>query len=123
MLTTISSRTIGVSLILAGLLVPEVQAVEWGVGTWKSTELGNQRAVVEVGESAEAVWLNLPWRRRDPDPAKKAVWVCDAEGKRVENALAVGVTRESGDVIFQPTAGPDHQWAVVFPEDRLHRTG
>lgn len=115
MLTTISSRTIGVSLILAGLLVQEVQAVEWGVGTWKSTELGNQRAVVEVGEPAEAVWLNLPWRRRDPDPAKKAVWVCDAEGKRVENALAVGVTRESGDVIFQPTAGPGIYHVYFMP--------
>jgi hypothetical protein len=109
-------RGLGCGLLLAGMLVPGAAAVEYGVGSWQSTELGNQRAVVSVRAAADAVRVRLPWRRRDSEPEKKAVWVYDAAtGQRVGNAVALDVTREAGDVIFQPASGAGLYYVYYLP--------
>ncbi|NPV45921.1 MAG: hypothetical protein HPY69_03095 [Armatimonadetes bacterium] len=102
------------SLLLA-LQSQEVAAVEYGVGSWKSTELGNQRAVVRVAEAADAVRVHLPWRRRDAEPERKAIWVHGPSGQQIENGIAPVVNREAGDVVFQaPVAGVYHIYFMPY---------
>lgn len=91
------------------------QMVNYGVGSWKAEGLGNHRAVVEVSAAADAVRVHLPWRRRDADPEKKAVLVRDAAGAAVTNVAIVAANRESGDVVFQPTAGPGRYYLYYLP--------
>ncbi len=44
-----------------------VASVPYDVGSW-SAELGNHRAVIQVEPGPDAVWVALPWRRRDANP-------------------------------------------------------
>ena len=106
-----------------------------GVGTWPA-ERGNHRAVVQVSAPADAVWIHLPWRRRDAEPDKKAVLVFDATtGKQVTNVTVVKATPAYGDIVFQPATArgkyyvyylPTSQTGTgYFPEaayDRIHET-
>jgi len=91
------------------------QPVAYGIGSWKTEGLGNHRAVVEVAAPAEAVRVHLPWRRRDLDPEKKAVLVCNAAGDRVQNAVAPVVTREYGDLVFEPVSGAGTYHVYYLP--------
>jgi len=89
--------------------------VAYGVSSWKAEGVGNQRAVLDVAERAEAVWAHLPWRRRDAEPERKAVLVHDAAGKRVTNAVALEVNREFGELVFEPVSGPGTYYAYYLP--------
>ena len=94
--------------LAALLLVPTLAAqdVPHSVGTWDPDSAGNQRAVVRVHGAADAVWVRVPWRRRDADPGRKDVFVVDARtGARVKNVARIEVNREFGDIVFQPTGG------------------
>ncbi|MBP6507404.1 MAG: hypothetical protein KA257_07545, partial [Opitutaceae bacterium] len=78
--------------------------------------LGNHRVRVHVAHKADAVWVHIPWRRRDRDPEAKAVFVVDAAtDTRVDNVLAVTVNRECGDLIFQPRTAPGDYWVYFMP--------
>jgi hypothetical protein len=99
------------------------QDVPYGVARWEPDSTGNHRAVVRVGAAADAVRLHIPWRRRDEHPeAKRVVVVAAATGQRVANAVAVTVTREAGDVIFQPAAGPGDYWVYWMPYQGTFRS-
>ena len=85
-------------------------------GTWNSDEFGNHRAVVRVREQTEAAWAHLPWRRRDANPAGKEIIVVDAKaGSRIANFFPVNITREAGDLVFQPTSGPGEYYIYFLP--------
>jgi hypothetical protein len=72
--------------------------------------------VVRVEAPADAVWIHVPWRRRDSDPEKKEVLVISAgTGARVRNVARVDVNRESGDLVFQPVSGPGEYWLYYMP--------
>ncbi len=87
-------------------------------GVWPA-ELGNHRAVVRVSGPADAVWLHLPWRRRDAQPEKKAILVLDATtGKRLANVVAARVTPACGDVVFQPATAPGKYYVYYLPASR-----
>ena len=77
---------------------------------------GNHRARVSVAVAAEAVWVHLPWRRRDRAPQDKAVIVVEAATKKVlGNVVRAQVSRESGDLVFQaPGAGEYHVYYMPF---------
>ncbi|MBI4328217.1 MAG: hypothetical protein HY674_23555, partial [Chloroflexi bacterium] len=93
------------------------ETVPYGVASagWPET-LGSQRARVEVAQSAEAVWVHLPWRRRDLEPEKKNVIVVDlATGKFVTNVVRAQVHRESGDLVFQPATVPGEYGVCYLP--------
>jgi len=93
---------------------PPADLVFYGVASWPA-ELGNHRAVVQVDRPAEAILVELPWRRRDPDPDKKAVLVFDAAtGRRIANAVAVSVTPARGEIVFQPTAAPGKYYFALL---------
>ena len=83
-------------------------------GCWIRDSLGNQRGVVRyggdrsgvAGGSAGVVRVVIPWRRRDEDAAKKRIIVQDsATGVRVRNVWVRSVTREAGDILFEPVSG------------------
>jgi len=107
------------------------QDVRQGIGNWDpETGLGNHRAVVRIerpappeapakarrpAKAAEApatmkpaaARAVIPWRRRDFEPEKKAVIVVDAAtGERITNVAILAITRESGDIAFEPKTVP-----------------
>ncbi len=85
-------------------------------GDWPVAGLGNVRARVNVPEKTEIVWAHVPWRRRDSRPEEKAVIVVDAAtGKAVTNAMAARISRESGDLLFQPVTAPGEYWLYYLP--------
>jgi len=87
-----------------------------GVGGWPVADLGNHRARVVVDVQAAAVRVHIPWRRRDADPANKAIIVVDAAtGQRLRNVFVASVTREAGDVVFQPTTAPGEYFIYYMP--------
>jgi hypothetical protein len=100
---------------------PGTETVPYGVASWP-VELGNHRAVVQVDRPAEAIFVELPWRRRDPEPEKKAVLVFDAAtGKRIANAVALRVTPARGEIVFQPAAAPGKYYIYYLPLARPGR--
>ncbi len=77
------------------------------IGDWPVEGLGNSRARVKVVDKADAVWVHLPWRRRDAEPEKKDVIVVDAAtNRRVVNVVRVQVNREFGDLLLSPPTVP-----------------
>lgn len=89
---------------------------QYGTGTWDSDTLGNHRAVVRVSGSADAVWAHIEWRRRDKDPENKEIIIIDGKtGKRVQNVARINVTRECGDIVFQPVSGAGEYDVYFMP--------
>ena len=97
--------------------------VEYGVGNWPAyfnnkdfNDLGNHRAVIQVDKAAPAVAVHIPWRRRDDAPEQKDVIVVAAkDGSRIQNRLITNVSRESGEIVFEPSAGAGTYYAYFFP--------
>lgn len=91
--------------------------------TWDADTLGNHRVVLDVAAAADAVRARIPWRRRDANPDQKNLIVIDAQtGARVENVLRVSITREAGDIVFQPTSGRGRYYVYYLPYAMLGRT-
>ena len=90
----------------------------YGIGSWPEQGLGNHRVVLRVAEPADAVWAHIEWRRRDPNPEAKDVRLYDAAtGERIANVLRPNVTREFGDLVFQPRSAPGEVYAYFLPYD------
>ncbi len=81
--------------------------VPYGTGSWDADALGNHRAVVRVAAPEDAVFVHVPWRRRDSNPADRNVIVVEGRsGARVRNVERIRITREYGDFVIQaPSAG------------------
>lgn len=78
--------------------------------------MGNHRARITVPGQSEAVWVRIPWRRRDQDADQKGLLVVDAKtGKRIDNVLSVDINREYGDIVFQPTSGAGEYFVYYMP--------
>ncbi len=100
------------SVLSPGLLLMPVEAgttflsgAPFSVEFWDS-EKGNFRARIQVPSFADAVHVRIPWRRRDPDPQGKGLFVHNAKtGKLIENSVAFHVNDEYGDLVFQPAQG------------------
>ena len=99
------------------------------VVSWDEVDKGSHRAIVRVDESAPAVRAHIPWRRRDLNPGDKDVRVFAAStGDRVTNVVRIRVDAESGDIVFEPAAGPGLYEVYYLPfsarwssEDGKHR--
>ena len=69
----------------------------------------------QVEKKVDAVWVHLPWRRRDEGPEKKEITIIDAaSNQRVKNCLRVRIDAESGDLLFQPPA-PGTYYVYYMP--------
>ncbi len=99
-------------LIFFGILLsppPYLNAEEipYRTGIWDTDSLGNHRVVIKVAREADAVWIHIPWRRKDFKPEEKNIILIDAEtGGRVKNLCRVSINREYGDLVFQPATAP-----------------
>ncbi len=92
------------------------QEVPYTVGEWDRTVFGNHRAVVRVDETAPAVRVTIPWRRRDADPAtKKIIVVAAATGAEVANVVRVRIERAAGELVFEPVAGAGEYHVYYLP--------
>lgn len=91
------------------------QDITYGVGDWPET-LGNHRARIHVEQPADAVWVHLPWRRRDAAPERIEIRVMDAAtNQRLENVLRARVERQSGDLLFRPVTAPGDYFVYYLP--------
>ncbi len=101
---------VGCALSLAADLPYSVADAPW------TEPYGNHRVRVHVDAAADAVQVRIPWRRRDRHPEEKAVIVVDAAtNQRIGNVIAAKVTRESGDIVFQPATAPGDYWIYYLP--------
>lgn len=102
--------------LLHSLLISSAGEVEYSTGSWDAAVFGNHRAVIRVEENADAVWVHIPWRRRDHNPEKKNIIIVDAKnGQRIKNVFRVNINREFGDLIFQPAAAPGNYYIYYMP--------
>ncbi len=77
---------------------------------------GKHRARVQVVAPADAVRVRIAWRRRDRDAARKQILVVDAAtGRPVTNVVRRSVTREVGDLVFQPATAPGEYHIYYLP--------
>ncbi len=91
------------------------QEAVYRTARWEADSLGNHRAVVHVRKPALAVRIRLPWRRRDLEPETKGVWVVDARtGSRVANVAVLTITREAGELAFEPVSGPGEYYVYYM---------
>ena len=105
-----------VLLILVGSPLFGIQEVRFGTGTWDEDLYGNHRAVIQVHDDADAVWVHISWRRRDKNPEKKAaILIDDLTGRQVLNLCRVEINREFGDFVFQPASGPGIYFLYYLP--------
>ncbi len=111
-----------VSLLVTAAASPALLAQQggdaparYGIGAWEADSFGNHRAVVQVAAPAPAVRVHIPWRRRDTHPELKRIVIRTADGRPVGNSIALSVTRESGDVAFEPIAGAGEYYVYFMP--------
>lgn len=102
-------------LVIVGVGPGGAEEVPYGVGDWPEA-LGNHRARIRVERRAEAVWVRLPWRRRDTAPERTEIIVIDAAtNQRIENVLRVNIQRQFGDLLFQPLTVPGECLVYYMP--------
>ncbi|HVS94896.1 MAG TPA: glycoside hydrolase domain-containing protein, partial [Puia sp.] len=85
-------------------------------GCWNPDSLGNHRVVIRYDGPAAVAHAHIPWRLRTPDPAAHRIIVQDANtGTRILNAATGMLTRESGDVFFEPVSGKGLYYIYYLP--------
>jgi len=103
-----------------------LQEIPYGIGEWNEDIYGNHCVVIRLNQEvqeAEAVWVHVPWRRRDLHPEKKEAILVDAQtGKRVMNLCRVEINREYGDFVFQPQSVPGDYFLYYLPYDMTGRS-
>jgi len=103
-------------MLFASIAHLSIQEVPCGTGTWDAGLYGNHRAVVQVSVKADAVWVHIPWRRRDYSPEKKNIIIIDAKtDRRMINVCRVEISREFGDLVFQPQTVPGKYYVYYSP--------
>ena len=77
--------------------------IKYGIGDWDADKFGNHRIVVQVDDVSKAALVKVQWRRRDLEPEKKDVIIIEAAtGKEVESKYLKSLSREVGEIVFQP---------------------
>lgn len=117
--TLLVSVIVGQSIWLSGAAAPAPPAepeMRYTIGSWIPDTLGNQRAVVHATVSGEVLRVHIPWRRRDLNPDQKNLIVIDASTETVvKNVARVSITREAGDIAFQPVTVPGDYYVYYLP--------
>ena len=91
------------------------QDVPRGIGSWPEG-LGNHRVRVSVADRADAVWVHVPWRRRDAAPQDIGLVIVDAStGKPIRDIVPVKINREFGDIVFRPETAPGEYHIYYMP--------
>lgn len=97
---------------------------EYRVGNWKFNDRGNHRAVVSVSAPAEAVFVRIPWRRRDTSPEKKAVLVYHAfTDQEIKEVLILKNQREYCQMVFKAAAAGEYHIYYLPYQEPVHWAG
>ncbi len=84
--------------------------------SWDADSLGNHRAVVQFNGTGKIARVVIPWRRRDTNPDKKRVLVQDGQtNEKILNVRIVSITRESGELYFEPGSGSGIYYIYYMP--------
>ncbi len=77
---------------------------------------GSHRAVLNINEPAQAVSLNLLWRRHDKNPDKKQFIIINAQTKEnVQNIHRIQVNNERCKLVFGPVTKPGTYYFYYLP--------
>lgn len=92
------------------------QNIPYGTGNWNRQKLGNHRVVIQVTKDTDIAWVHVPWRRRDNDPAGKAIIMVDASsGKIIPNVYRGTINQAYGNIIFEPATGKGIYYLYYMP--------
>lgn len=99
------------------------QELKYTVGNndWDPDSLGNQRVVLSVGaKGSNVAKVTIDWRRNDTHPENKQLFVVDAAtNQRIRNVKTETITRESGTIYFEPSAGTKYYvYYLPYKADR-----
>ena len=104
-------------LILA-VFVPHAQQIKYtsAVNGWNADSLGNHRAVVVYSGTGKLAFVRIEWRRRDANPEEKRIIIQDAKtGALVKNIHTANITREYGEIFFEPVSGTGSYYIYYLP--------
>ncbi|MEO8712308.1 MAG: glycoside hydrolase domain-containing protein, partial [Parafilimonas sp.] len=103
-------------LITANAVFAQTLKFSSANNNWNADSLGNFRAIVRVHDSADVARAYIEWRRRDEHPELKRIIVVDsATDQKILNIKPDSITRESGEVYFQPTSGAGTYYVYYMP--------
>ncbi len=102
-----------------------VDWIKYESGDWSHPDyakpfksLGNHRFVLEFKGEADAVRVDIPWRRGDKNPSEKAVVVINKKtGEPVGELLILEMTNESGSFIFKPEMDASTYYLYYLPHE------
>ena len=110
-----SGLLIAFALLTAGCGSQE-DKIEYSTGVWNEDSLGYHRIVIQNNISADAVYVEIPWRRRDKDPESKAVILTGSEPeKKIDNIIRISSDNEKGSFVFQPVNGAGEYYLYYLP--------
>ncbi|SDD20441.1 hypothetical protein SAMN05216464_10154 [Mucilaginibacter pineti] len=92
-------------------------------GCWLPDSLGNHRVVLTFNGTGKAAKVIIPWRRRDTDPESKRIIIQDAKtGQKITNVKFGQITRESGEISFEPISGVGTYYVYYLPSKNEGRS-
>lgn len=90
--------------------------IRYTTGEWDEDSLGYHRAVIECSTDTGAVFIEVPWRRRDREPWNKAVIMSAGENTEViNNIICLSSDNEKGHFVFQPVKGAGDYFMYYLP--------
>ena len=83
---------------------------------WNPDSLGSHRVIITFDGSGNIAKVVIPWRRRDLHPELKRIIMEDAKThQKVLNVKAVTISRESGEIDFEPVSGKGMYYIYYLP--------
>jgi len=102
-------------LILAGCGLQK-DKIEYSIAEWDEDSLGYHRIVIHNKTDADAVFVEIPWRRRDKEPWNKAVILTGNKPEEViDNIICLSSYNEKGRFVFQPAYGAGDYFLYYLP--------
>ncbi len=108
----------GICLTLFFVLKTSAQPIKYTVADngWNPDSLGNHRAVVNFVGNGKVAHAIINWRRRDNNPQLKRIIIQDAKTQqKITNYKIVNISREFGDIYFEPTSGNGTYYVYYMP--------
>lgn len=102
-------------LFLSPILIAQATKFTVSPTTWKTDELGNIRAVIQVKNASKIAFAKIEWRRRDKNPEEKYLIVTDSNGTIIKNVKRGEINREFGEIFFEPTNGAGIYYVYYLP--------
>lgn len=112
----LARRALLLVLLIAGLSNGAEPTITYTLGSWPVEGFGNLRARIQVLDKADAVWVHLPWRRRDSHPEAKDIIVVDAAtNERLTDVIRVQVRHACGDLLIRSRTVPGKYFVYYLP--------